>query len=312
MTITSTQRRLVRILALMPWILANPYPTVSEVIHRFGYRNEKELAGDLSLLFLCGVPGYGPDDLIWAAIEDDVVILDTADYFSRPLKLTPPEALGLLSAGMAVDGTSYGNAALSSAVEKLAAVVFPDAAPVIGAELPAEPVHLADLQKATGEHRAVKMTYLSVGANKTTDRVVEPLITYASMGRWYLSAKCRLAKDDRTFRIDRIRSLRLLAETFTPPPDRDRPRIGFAPPADAIESELLLGPAARWVAEYYPVKVIEDNGTEMKVRFSAADPRVAARLLVRLGDKARLVKGRKVEEELKRLRSEILARYDES
>ncbi len=312
MTTTSTQRRMVRILAMVPWILANPYPMVSEVIQRFGYRNKSELAKDLSLLFVCGVPGYGPDDLIWACIDDDLVILEAADYFSRPLHLTPPEALGLLTAGMAVDGTSYGEPALTSAVRKLASVVFPDDRPVIGAELPTEPKHLADLQKATRERRAVRITYLSAGTNRTTDRVVEPLITYASMGHWYLSAQCRLAEDHRTFRIDRIRTLTFTAETFTPPPDADRPEIGFAPPADAVDAELVLGPGARWVAEYYPVEVIEDDGTEMRVLFTVSDPRVAARLLIRLGKRARLVKGREVEQELGRLRSEILARYDES
>lgn len=312
MTTTSTQRRMVRILAMVPWILANPYPMVSEVIQRFGYRNKSELAKDLSLLFVCGVPGYGPDDLIWACIDDDLVILEAADYFSQPLHLTPPEALGLLSAGMAVAGTSYGEPALTSAVRKLASVVFPDDRAVIGAELPTEPTHLADLQKATREHRAVRITYLSAGTNQTSDRVVEPLISYASMGHWYLSAQCRLAKDHRTFRIDRIRTLTLTAETFVPPPDADRPEIGFAPPADAIEADLDLGPGARWVAEYYPVEVIKDDGTEMRVRFTVSDPRVAARLLVRLGKRARLVKGREVNQELERLRSEILARYDES
>ena len=296
---------------MVPWVLANPYPMVSEVMERFGYRTESELAKDLSLLFVCGVPGYGPGDLMVAFIDDDQVILDMADYFSRHLRLTPPEALGLLSAGMAVAGTSLGSSALTRAVQKLASAVFPDASKAIGVELPTEPEHLETMQRAALEHLVVNISYLSVGTNRTTHRAVEPLIVYASMGRWYLSARCRLADARRTFRVDRIRSVEETAETFVPPVDADRPTIGFTPSADATYAVLALGKGARWVAEYYPVDVIEDPGPEMLVRFAMSDARVAARLLVRLGDKARLVEGEEVERELHNLRSEILARYGE-
>lgn len=311
MTNASSRKRLIRILAMMPWVIAHPYPTVSEVMERFGYRTRAELAKDLSLIFVCGVPDYGPGDLMVAGIADDLVILDMADYFSRHLRLTPPEALGLLSAGMAVAGTSVGTPALTRAVDKLATAVFPDASKALGVELPAEPGHLEALQRAARKHQVVNIGYLSVGTNKTTNRDVEPLIVYASMGRWYLSARCRLADDLRTFRIDRIRTFDETAETFVAPPDAGSPTIGFTPSADAIEAVLALGKEARWVSEYYPVEVIRDTGSEMLVRFLMSDARVAARLLVRLGATARLVEGEEVEREMDVLRTEILARYAE-
>lgn len=311
MTATSTQRRLTRILAMVPWVLAHPYPMVSEVIERFGYRTESDLAKDLALLFVCGVPGYGPGDLMVAFIADDRVVLDMADYFSRPLRLTPPEALGLLSAGIAVDGTSHTSPALARAVQKLASAVFPEASDAIGVELPPEPEHLEALKRAASEHLVVTITYLSVGTNRTTNRTIEPLMAYASMGRWYLSARCRLAEDRRTFRIDRIRSLDVSTESFLAPPDADRPVIGYTPSADAVYAVMALGKVARWVAEYYPVEVIRDRGSEMLVRFAMSDPRVAARLLVRLGKHARLVDGEEVERDLGHLRQTILAGYGE-
>lgn len=313
MTATSTQRRLTRILALVPWVLANPYPRVSQVMERFGYETERDLAKDLSLLFVCGVPGYGPGDLMVAFIDDDRVILDMADYFSKPLRLTPPEALGLLSAGMAVAGTNQANPVLARAVDKLASAVFPEASDVIGAELPPEPEHLEALRQAAGDLRVVQITYLSVGSNRTTTREIEPLMVYASMGSWYLSAHCRLADDRRTFRVDRIRSLTERADSFfAPPPDTDPPTVEFTPSADAIYATLALGPGARWVAEYYPVDVIRDGKKELVVRFAMSDARVAARLLVRLGKQARLVEGDEVARETDRIRRAILVRYGET
>lgn len=311
MSAESTRRRLNRMLAMVAWVIANPYPRVSEVMERFGYRQKKQLAKDLALLFVCGLPGYGPEDLMVAFIEDDLVVLDMADYFSRPLRLTPPEALGLLSAGMAAAGLDPHNPALDRAVEKLTGALFPEATGALDAELPPEPEHLDILRGAAADRRAVRITYLSVGANRTTTRVVEPSRVQASLGWWYLQAHCRLAGAGRTFRVDRIRSLDVLGETFDQAPGGP-PEVGFTPSADSVYTVMALGEKARWVAEYYSVETVSDDGGELVVRFASSDPRTAARLLIRLGGRARLVEGEDAAQETERLRSALLARYGEA
>ena len=311
MNAESTRRRLNRILAMVSWVIANPYPRVSEVMERFGYRQKKQLAKDLTLLYVCGLPGYGPEDLMVAGIEDDMVVLNMADYFSRPLRLTPPEALGLLSAGMAAAGLDPPNPALDRAVEKLTGALFPEATGALDAELPPEPEHLDILRGAAADRRAVNITYLSVGANRTTTRVVEPSMVQASLGWWYLQAYCRLAGAGRTFRVDRIRSLDVLDETFDQAPGGP-PAVGFAPSADSVYTVMALGEKARWVAEYYSVETVSDDGGGLVVRFASSDPRTAARLLIRLGGRARLVDGEEAAQETERLRSALLARYGEA
>ena len=305
-------RRLTRILSMVPWVIDHPYPLVSEVMERFGYQTEEQLVNDLNLLWVCGVPGYGPGDLIEARIADDRVVLDMAEYFSRPIKLTPREALGLLSAGMAVAGTAYGTPALATAVDKLTNSLFPEVSEPIGVELPDEPEYLESLRRAARDRRVVEITYLSTGTNRTTVREVEPRQIHASMGKWYLSAYCRLAEDRRLFRVDRIRSIEERQEHFDPPPEPGGPDLGFTPSADAVYAILALGPKARWVAEYYPVETISDSKKELLIRFAMSGPRIAARLLIRLGDQARLVEGEEVAEETSRLRQSILARYGET
>lgn len=76
-----------------------------------------------------------------------------------------------------------------------------------------------------------------------------------------------------------------------------------------MRATIALGERARWVAEYYPVEVLSDSGSEMVIEFSAADASVAARLLLRLGADARLVAGVETDTALKDLRTRILARY---
>lgn len=111
------------------------------------------------------------------------------------------------------------------------------------------------------------------------------------------------------FRVDRIRDLEVTGETFDPPPERPDPEVRYTPSEDDVRCRIALAPAARWVLDYYPVDVVSDDGEEVVIEFSAADPSVAARLLLRLGDRARLLEGDEVRSSLRDLGERILARY---
>ena len=59
---------------------------------------EKQLREDLELLWVCGLPGYGPGDLIDMAFDGDRVTITYDAGIDRPLRLTPDEALALVVA----------------------------------------------------------------------------------------------------------------------------------------------------------------------------------------------------------------------
>ena len=111
MTSPRTAQRLTRILSMLPWVIANPGATADEVCERFGY-TRPELVEDLNLVFVCGLPGYGPGDLMDAYLDEDEVVVDMADYFSRPLRLNAAEGLTLLAAGMALVSSGQASDAL--------------------------------------------------------------------------------------------------------------------------------------------------------------------------------------------------------
>jgi proteasome accessory factor C len=298
-----TAKRLTRILSMLPYVIANPGVSVDELSDRFGYRR-KELIDDLNLVFLTGLPGYGPGDLIDATVEDDEVYVDTADYFARPLRLTAPEALALLASGMALTSAGQGPPALESAISKLSAVVAPEAEGGLVVDLK-EPEYVGLLREAIESSRAVSLTYTAIGSGKTTERLVEPWSVFSANGNWYLSAFCRTAGAERVFRVDRIRAAAGTAEGFTPPETAPPPEVRYTPGEEDVRSTIRLGPAAQWVADYYPV---EDLGDGM-IRFSSSDPAVAARLLLRLGDDAELVDGPEVADLLATYREGIRTRY---
>jgi proteasome accessory factor C len=303
---SKTAQRLTRILSMVPWVIANPGSTVAEVRERFGYTRD-ELIADLNLVFVCGLPGYGPGDLMVAYVDDDEVVIDMADYFSRAVRLSTSEALALLAAAETLMATEQAPAALTSAVTKLAGALGISPDETIAVEIEAESTTVATLRTAALEGHVVDLTYTSLGKGETTRRLIEPWSVFTTLGNWYVSAYCRTAKAERIFRIDRIREARVTDETFVPNPNPPLPEVRYTPSEDDVHATIRLEPGAAWVADYYPVDVV--SADPLVVRFSTSDPGVAARLLVRLGSTAALLEGDEVADATASLRQRILTRY---
>lgn len=308
MTSSRTVSRLSRILALIPYVLDKQAVDVNEIIDRFGYSKD-QLTRDLNTIFVCGLPGYGPGDLMEAYLDEDEVIIDAADFFAKAPRLTPVEALGLLAAGMTVVGSGEGSPALESAVRKLSKVMMPDADTSLVVDVLDQSQHVGVVREAAAAGRVVRMVYRSVGKEETTEREIEPWSVFATLGRWYVLAHCRLVDDQRTFRVDRIKELEVLDERFERPASVPEPGVGYSPSKDDITCVLDLRPPARWVLEYYPVEVIRESSQTTRIRFHSPDAEVPARLLLRLGSDATLVEGPEVAERTREIGRSLLSRY---
>ncbi len=76
--------------------------------------------------------------------------------------------------------------------------------------------YLAILQLALTNFNLIKIKYHSSETNQTTERIIEPFAIYSTQENWLLIAFCRLRKDFRAFRFDRIQDLITLNEKFEP------------------------------------------------------------------------------------------------
>ncbi len=74
--------------------------------------------------------------------------------------------------------------------------------------------NLSDLQNALTNYNLVKMEYINKEGT-TTKRLIEPFALLNSEN-WYLIAWCRLRKEFRFFRLDRIQKTKILSEHFEP------------------------------------------------------------------------------------------------
>lgn len=286
-------QRLRRLLALVPWVASQDGPRLEDVCSRFGC-TERELVDDLNLLFVCGVHPFTPDTLIDATVDGGRVWIRFADWFSRPLRLTPAEGLSLVAAGaalLAVPGTDP-EGPLARALAKVAAVLGVDPDESVGVELGRAPPEVLDaVQRAAAEHRRLEIDYYSYGRDAWTRRVVDPHQVFNSAGQWYASAWCHAAVADRIFRVDRMRSARLLDTTFQPRPAHSPPPV-FSPRPDDPVVVLDLGPLAQWVAEEYPVESVEElGGGRRRVRLRVSEQAWLERLLLRLGPEVTVTEG---------------------
>lgn len=311
-------RRLRRILLLLPYAIQHPGVGVGELARKFGVK-KKDLIEDLNLVFLCGLPGYGPGDLIDATIDDDRVYVRMADYFASPLRLTPTEALALYAGAGALTTLSDMDQAdaLKRAVEKLGRALGSGgngSSPNLKIELETgAATHLRVLQEALDRQQRVRLDYFSGSRGEMTSRTVEPWGLVAALGRWYLVAWDTTIEDERMFRADRIKHVTALEETATIPDDFDpeRYRGAFVERSDEALVRFEISPAAaRWFTDYYPVRDTEalDDGW-MRVELATSGERWPALLILRLGQDVRAVDPPAVMEAAREIARAIAARH---
>lgn len=75
---------------------------------------------------------------------------------------------------------------------------------------------LFKIQSVLGLNKLIEIKYHSNYKEEFTRRIVEPIGLYFYANNWHFMAYCRLRKDYRDFRTDRIRELTQIDESFSP------------------------------------------------------------------------------------------------
>lgn len=278
---SANEERLPRLLALVPYLQARPGISVEQAAADFGV-TDRQLRKDLTLLWMCGLPGHGPGDLIDLSFEGETVSVVFDAGMSRPLRLTTEEALALVVAlrtlaetpGLADTGAVQ--RALAK-VESAAGGAVPDE--TVAVRLDEGEQFVPVLRRAVDEGRALWLRYYSATRDETSERVVDPVRVMTADGNTYLDAWCRQAEGMRMFRTDRIDEARLLDEPARVPDDVELRDVaeGVYQPADGhLLATLRLGRAYAWVGDYYPTESAREDGEaaggSLVIELRVADP----------------------------------------
>jgi proteasome accessory factor C len=296
---TTSQEQVRRLLSLVPYLREHDGIALSEVAQAFGI-SERTLREDLNVLWMCGLPGLAPGDLIdidMDAVEGEGVIhLSNADYLPRPLRLSADEALALvlgLRTLREIAGPGE-REAVDRALKKLGAaagdLAVTDQATVrVTAAREGIQARVTDgLQR----HKRLDLTYDVASRAETTRRMVDPLRLFVLEGYGYLEAWCYSAKALRTFRLDRIAAVEV-TDVDVAPHDvtlRDLSSGWLETLKHSPLVSLELQPPAAWVAEYYPTETVSraEDGT-LTVALHVTDPAWLRGLLLRLCGNARVI-----------------------
>jgi proteasome accessory factor C len=292
---SSAQDHLLRLLDLVPYLLARPGAGLTETAERFGV-SEAQLTRDLDLLFVSG-PRHYPDGLMDVDVEGGRIYLSNARNLSQPVRLSMDETCTLIVGLQALRDLPgmAASPALTSAQAKLTAAAG-DAArmgTVVGTRLSEDEVHptLELLQEALRRRVQVEMSYLVPARDEITERVVEPVRAFSQDDLWYVEAWCTSSSGFRNFRLDRIQSARLTDRPAAGGPGADSaaPSGGvlYTPSPEDRSVTLVLGPQARWIAaQYNAVRTEEQPDGMLAAELRVGSPAWLPGLIASLGGAA--------------------------
>jgi proteasome accessory factor C len=243
--------------------------------------SEEELKDDIRLLSMCGLPPYGPDNLIDIHIVRDRVRLSNRVLTPPPLQLSDEEAAGLRLTLRLAEAQGWPETkALSSAIRKLEGALLPERREggrrlarkvLVAKEDAARQRWLPLVRKAIEKRFSLDVDYYSDGREELTHRRLDPYRLVALPRDIYVIAHCHLRDAVQTFRLDRIVRARRTTNRFEPPAEvRVEDYLGVRPrDADRqVAVTVRFAPEQAWVAlETWPeAKPTQDGGALLRTR----------------------------------------------
>lgn len=219
--------RINRILSIMSCVSQNQGISVDDLARRVDLK-PKQLLKELEFMLLIGKPPFRPDDYVDIYVEDERVFIEFDQMLNRPLRFTRAEAVALLVSLQLLD-PEVDPQVVDSLEQKIESAISRSLDPAARLEdriildRPSRPISsdFTCLRRAIEENKKIEMEYYALVRNKTTTRVVRPYFLMKHLGYWYLTGYCELRKDLRTFKFERILSVRMLDQKFAPAHDFD-------------------------------------------------------------------------------------------
>ena len=303
-------------LVIVPYLVQHPGSELSEVAGLFDMPAD-QLRRDLDLLFMSGLPPYGPGDLIEVDVdEDERIWISMAAHFARPLRMSRSEALALYLRGTELLGTAGlpDAPALESALDKLRTSLGPETlgnAERIETADPGAPIEaLGPIREAARERLRVGVDYFAHSSAEWSSRVIDPEEVFVALGHWYVAAWDVTIDAERLFRVDRIRRVEPTGEHFAPRGLEGAGRSLYTPTEEDVSVRLRLAPSARWIAEYYATTSEQERADgSLDITLPARALGWVARLLLRVGKDATVLEPPDLAAQVVTLARTTLERY---
>ncbi len=212
--------RLPRLIAILFKLQTKTYVTVEKLAEYFQV-SRRTIYRDMSSLEQAGIPIIQIDGKGYGLMDG---------YRLPPIMFTEEEANALIFGEKMIAKTKDESLIkeFNKATEKIKSVLrnkekekadFLGNRTIIGKNWQEEITsnYLSDIQKALTNFQVIQIEYRKDGATENSKRKVEPFAIYHNTSEnWVLIAWCRLRKEFRSFRIDRIQKMSFPLEKFEP------------------------------------------------------------------------------------------------
>ena len=194
-----------RMLDLVPFLLAHQGISINDLAAHFKVER-KVILDDLNTLWMCGLPGYTPLELIDLAFDSGYVTIRNAAPLARVRTMSSAEIVSLI---LGLDLLREASAGVSSDAQQRIDTLAQRLRHIIGADISikddSRTVFRTVIAQAIKERRSVDIEYFSPTADRQTERTVTPYHFVVEEGVEYFQGYCHTSCGIRTFRLDRVR-----------------------------------------------------------------------------------------------------------
>ena len=256
--------RTARLLDLVPYLNSHQGISIQDLSKTFEV-TPTQMISDLTTLWMCGLPGYTPLELMDLDFDSGYVTIRNAPTLSKPRSITFDEGVALLlGLDLVRNALPEERSDLINVVDTLSTRIsretgIPKTIKVSGDKSSAA---LTSIDQAFKAKSGISIKYHSLYSDSITDRVVRPIEMYEADGNQYLRAFCFSAQGLREFRVDRILDIKIVEiENEIPKINAETAKIQYSirldqPSRDSIErfglsvdsrDEVLSSYSKQWI-----------------------------------------------------------------
>ena len=201
---TAPLEQTARLLDLVPFLLSHQGISITDLAKHFKVESDVML-DDLNTLWMCGLPGYTPLELIDLAFDSGFVTIRNAAPLAYVRTMSSSEIVALaLGLDLLRENSEKLGAEQSNRIEILGKKLRDQ----LGAQISILPnsntAHRSVISKAITERVPVEMTYYSTNSDQESRRLVTAYDFFRENDIEYFQGYCHSSRGMRTFRVDRI------------------------------------------------------------------------------------------------------------
>ena len=207
--------RTARLLDLVPYLASHQGIELLSLAKEFDV-SQSQMVADLTTLWMCGLPGYTPLELMDLSFESGFVTIHNAETLAHPRTLSDEESIALLlGLDLVIESLPNDREDLKGiALDLVARLSARSSVPAKLSAVPVVPGSVrATIQSALRTKSALEIVYHSSYSDLVSTRVVTPIELRDDNGFEYLWAACQNARAFRSFRLDRMQSAILKTST---------------------------------------------------------------------------------------------------